>query len=339
MSNTDVPSKFTVAVLPLGEVSSSQTSFTAAVLRRRFGVNTIILPSAEAPLEYFDAESKKYHGGKILDFLFAKLPDDAQRILGIIDGALEDSEKEACFGLAYPYHRTALYSTLNIKERSEGDNLAFSYNLITHEFGHTLGLNHCNRPDCIMNNEQCSFALCELCKKWADRELKVVLGSAEDRFSLAESFFRFDCFSRAISLYREAIACTPNEPLYHHRLAMALNLMDKDEKDEEFQLALQLSNDNNYCYVLAVLALNANRLDDAKQDFERVIAVAKDLKLTQKIIGQAYREITHDVELASQHYQEYLRLGGDDQDVIDWLISRNKPLVRERTFSTIFPVE
>ena len=44
----------------------------------------------------------------------------------------------------------------------------------------------------------------------------------------------------------------------------------------------------------------------------------------ENIILNLLQAADYDVERASRHYKEYLQLGGDDQDVIDWMISRGQ---------------
>lgn len=327
MSTESAPSQFTVAIAPLGSIPDWQIKLTALVLQREFEVKTMLLPAMEPPLQYFNAERSRYQAYRILDFLFSQLPVDAQRIMGIIEGGLENDKNEPCYGSAYPHNNTAIYRVPlqleQIKKQIKQDSL--SYHLIVHEFGHTLGLPHCDQPDCAMNSERCSVVLCAGCHRWADRELKVQPGSAEERFSFAESLFTQNCLTQAIVVYREAVLCAPNEPLYHNRLANALYITEqKDEAGQEFDLAIKLSNDNHCHYALGILGLTTNQLKRAEDYFAKAIATAKDPKLTQKIIGQAYREISHDVELASRHYKEYLLLGGYDQDVVEWLVSRSQ---------------
>ncbi len=330
MSTDNAPSQFTVAVVPLGEISSWQIKLTTWVLKQNFGVKTIVLPPTKIPSQYFSAKRDRYKATQLLEFLFFLLPKNAQRIMGIINGDMEDKDNQFCFGYSSMCDRVAICSVPQILGQQSGQiknendqNLASSL-IITHEFGHTLGLDHCGNPKCAMNEDALKTILCDQCQCWADRELKVALGGAEDRFSLAETLFKFDCLHEAVSLYQEVIARAPNEPLYHHRLAMALHKQGKKgESIEEMVRAIELSNDDRSFYNAGLICLESEP-QQAENFFAKAATTAKDPKFTQKLIGQAYREITHDVERASRHYQEYLRLGGDDPDVVEWMISRGQ---------------
>lgn len=330
MSAERATSELTVAILPLGNVSSRQINFTAIVLEEKFGVKTMVLPAMKIPAQYFNAERGRYQARQILDLLFSQLPTRAQRIMGIIDGKIEKNDNKSCLGLADSYKMAALYSVAHFSTSQSGqaghDNDILSYLSITHEFVHTLGLAHCSQPDCVMKEVPNTLVLCARCCLWVDRELKVKPDSAEERFSRAESLLLHDCVAQAIALYRQAISRAQHEPLYHNRLGMALQWAGQSDKAiQEMKLAAVFSNENSddlyYNFGVSYLSV---KLERAEEFFTKAIATAKDPKFTHRIIGQAYREILHDVERASRHYKEYLRLGGKDPDVVDWLISRSQ---------------
>lgn len=333
MSSASAPSKLTVAILPLGNISPWQITLTAEVLKHEFGVKTMILPPVEIPPECFDAKRNVYLASEILTFLFFQLPHNAQRIVGIINGAVEHDGKKPCIGLADLHKRTALCGVPRVLEQSR-DLLTskirqdlISYLVITHEFIHTLGVEHCSNPDCVMNAANHSAAICSSCRRWINRELMVCPGSAEERFTYADAMFFYHCFPQAITAYREVIAIEPKEPLYHHCLGFALQLNRQfDEAKQEMTIAIELSNDTDACYYnLGLIYLRANdTLHLADNSFHFALAVAKNPMAMQRLIGQAYRYIAHDVERAGWHYKEYLRLGGDDQNVMDWLFSRSQ---------------
>ncbi|TSC84649.1 MAG: hypothetical protein G01um101413_33 [Parcubacteria group bacterium Gr01-1014_13] len=323
MSTKDAISQFTVAILPLGDISDWQIKLTKLVLERDFRLNTVILPATKVPSQYFNAERNYYQSHEILGFIFSQLPENAQRIMGITEKNLENSDNQPCHGFADACNKSAVYSVPPFEKKHHRD--ALSCHLIIHEFGHTLCLKHCVNTDCAMNERQSSDILCTHCQKWADHELKVRPGSAKERFALAEGLFFYRYFHQAIAMYREAIALAPNEALYYRRLSMALkNIGQKKEAAENLMRAVEKSNDKPNLYFNFGLLYLHNQPQDAEDRFAKAIAVAKDPKFTHRLIGQAYQEITHDVERASRHYKEYLRLGGNDPDIVEWLVSRSQ---------------
>src|SRR3989338_3586774 len=198
MSAERFASGLTVAIMPLGQISDWQIKLTAAVLKKAFGVKTTILPPKKVSSLYFNAERGMYQAVRLLDFLFFQLPADAQRIMGIIEGDLEVDDAFRCVGYADYYNGTAVYRVPPLSEQQSDRtknqiDRDISHHLIMHEFGHTLGLRHCNQFDCAMHETQYSTKLCGPCRLWANRELKVQPGSAEERFSRAEALSKYNC--------------------------------------------------------------------------------------------------------------------------------------------------
>ncbi len=336
MSAEKFASELRVAILPLGNVPLRQVTLTMDVLEEKFGVTIILLPAMEIPAQYFHAEpyQDQIDLDKILDFLFFQIPVNAQRIIGVVEenlGVIEmDDRFHPVLGYAYPDHRAAIYSASYLSEQQFGlgesrlDQNSIS-NLIIHELAHTFGVKHCDNPECAMNETVFKTTLCAKCRRWVDRELKVKPGSAEECFSRAEALCKHDCLHEAIAAYREAILRAPNEPLYHHCLSLALRLAEQSDTEDYAQVrAIMYSDDYPDFYYNLGLKHLRNDLTVAEEYFAKAIAAAKNPQNMQRLVGQAYREITHDVERASRHYLEYLRLGGNDQDVVEWLISRSK---------------
>ncbi len=326
-----VASELTVAILPMGNVSPRQVELTVLVLENEFGVKTMILPAIAIPPKYFNAERGRYNSYDVLRLLFTYLPLEAQRIVGVVEGELELDDVSTCLACAHPYNRVAIYSAsplsewkrLSVKDQSTKD--LISHIVLTHEFGHTLGLSHCEQISCVMHQGPCYTEMCAACRRWADRELNVKPGSAEERFTFAECLFTYSCYTEAIKVYFQARLLAPYEPLYYSRLARALFRIGLVElANRQFRLAATFAKDSEDMYYGFGLAnLNVDT-GEAEEYFDKAIATAEDVRFMHKLIGQAYREILHDVERASRHYLEYLRLGGDDQDVVDWLVSRSK---------------
>ena len=165
------------------------------------------------------------------------LPIKAQRILGIVESPLvyenEDGKKSNIFGCSSTHNRVAIYSVPHFsdqfyqKVKGVTDNKSLSHQLIVHEFSHSLNMLHCLHPDCALHEIGYSAVLCTRCRKWADRELAVMPGSAEDIFFFAKSYYQMDLLSEAAVLYQEAIALSPREPLYYHCLFVVLHRLNQ----------------------------------------------------------------------------------------------------------------
>ena len=328
MSAERMASELTVAILPLGQISNWQITLTASVLEQEFGVKTVVMKQMEIPPSCLDKENGYCLVDKALLFLALYMPAEAQRIVGVT--AVEIFAKEKLYtGRAWLHGGAALYSTAQIKKKWEQDpdpDLMCDIRSVIvtiHEFSHTLGLKHCANTNCIMHESGSLDALCEDCRRWADRELQVKPGSAEERFARAETLQAIRFMAEAVKSYQQAISQTESEPHYYHRLALALAKCGKLEEAKNAQiLAIKFAKDCLEFYYLRALNHLEEDPDEAEKLFALAVSAAEDKMHIHKIIGNAYREINHNVDKAIHHYREYFQLGGDDQTIIGWYNSR-----------------
>ncbi len=320
MSAARIASELTVAILPLGQISSEQVELTEIVLQQNFGVKTMVMKPMEIPLSCFDAESCAYKTPWLLRWMSAHLPMEAQRIMGITTEALINKNNQRGHGAGAWHHDMAVYSTARLHERWGG---GAGNELITHEFGHVLGLRHCDNTECVMHKTGPVDVLCEDCQRWADRQLQVKPGSAEERFARAETLQSIGCAAEAVESYKQAVSQAAREPHYYHRLAHALARCGKLEeaKNAEVLTTVFASDYPEFNYTHALNCLEKDP-DEAEKLFALAVSAAEDKMHVHKIIGNAYREIAHNVDMAIHHYREYFQLGGDDQTIIDWYNSR-----------------
>lgn len=326
MSTTSPASELTVAILPIGEISPWQIELTKLVLHIEFGVKTIILPAMAMPSQYYNKERDRYQAPKILDILFSQLPAGAQRIMGISEGRLEFSDTISLNGCADSCDGTAIYSTRPWFDNRLFNDL-FSYHVIVHEFGHTLGLQHCAQPQCALITGRFNFnvVLCARCRRWANRELMVRPGSAEERFSRAEALRRHGYFPEAIAAYQEAIARAPLEPHYYSGLIRTLYIVEKKNDGlRAIEKSVKLSGESDDLYYNTGVAYLQNQAPVAEKYFNKAIITANDPRAMHRFVGNAYRDIAHDVKQASRYYKEFLRLGGHDPEIVEWLVSRSQ---------------
>ncbi|OYT39442.1 MAG: peptidase M54 [Desulfurococcales archaeon ex4484_58] len=129
---------------------------------KKVGLNIEVLlwpETIRVPMKCFDWSRNQYFAPCILSFIkeqFKELINEYHIIgVGYIDAY--DRGLNFVFGEADPYNRVAVVFTVRLDPRfyDEGRN----YNLyvervskeIVHEFGHLLGLRHCNVRKCVMS--------------------------------------------------------------------------------------------------------------------------------------------------------------------------------------------
>jgi archaemetzincin len=149
--------------------------------------------------DVFDPNRDQYNSSLLLRQLITNPPQDAGRILGVLDVDLFIPILTFVFGEAQLKGIGAVVSIHRLHNRFYGlpeDREVTTDRLLkeaVHELGHTFGLIHCSQPQCVMNSstyveniDQKPAELCPLCQK----SIK-----AERGFSLNNGF-RFPWWSK-----------------------------------------------------------------------------------------------------------------------------------------------
>lgn len=123
----------------------------------------ISLPYLPLPIEIemkssYSSDRNQYNSSMILAEIIKRLPDNGEKIIGITDADIFIPILTFLFGEAQLSGKGALVSTHRLQNEFYGlprdDNLLYERTLkeVIHEFGHTLGLIHCKRFDCVMTS-------------------------------------------------------------------------------------------------------------------------------------------------------------------------------------------
>lgn len=116
-----------------------------------------VLGAVGRPDYAFNAERKQYFSTQILKEMSHVTPEDAKKVIGVVDVDLYVPILTFVFGEAQLNGRAAIVSLFRLHQEHYG--MAPNNDLlkvravkeVVHELGHTFGLTHCSHYKCVMH--------------------------------------------------------------------------------------------------------------------------------------------------------------------------------------------
>ena len=149
-----------VALVPLGEVDDATLQAVRDGIAAHARVTVRIDPVRPLPPEAYYPPRKRWRAEKILDALDADPPKDAWKVVAItaaeISTTKDDVKDWGIGGLGSIGGRSCVVSTFLVRKHSR-ERATYERrmsDLAVHEFGHTLGLDHCPSRGCVMSDAQ-----------------------------------------------------------------------------------------------------------------------------------------------------------------------------------------
>ena len=151
-----------VHLVPVGEVSREMLEQVTAGLRDHAPVDPVLESAQPLPREARTNEKDRYRAAKILDWLATLAIDPDGKIIGISEIDLVERKGSipnwGILGLGSLDGRCSVLSTWRMKRKWENggapDWLVRErlWKTAIHELGHTLGLEHCPKVGCLMED-------------------------------------------------------------------------------------------------------------------------------------------------------------------------------------------
>jgi archaemetzincin len=154
-SAADAPQRV-VAIVPLGPVKQAYLDRVAQELQARMNVQVRIEPQRELPPEAFYKPRKRWRAEKLLEALDANPPAGAWRVVGVTEAEISSTKGDifdwGIAGLADLGGPSCVVSAFIYKKHSKEEDVLLRRlgDLAVHEFGHTLGFDHCETKGCVM---------------------------------------------------------------------------------------------------------------------------------------------------------------------------------------------
>jgi len=154
-----------VELVTLGDFPHELATAVAAGLREELDVEVVTAPEIPLPEAAYYPPRRRYRADRLLEFLNERLAGEpaATRVLGLTTVDISTTKPPhrdwGVFGLGELGGRSCVISTFRLR-RSARDDDHLRFRVVTtavHEVGHTLGLEHCTEPGCVMRDAEGSI--------------------------------------------------------------------------------------------------------------------------------------------------------------------------------------
>ena len=181
-----------MTLVTLGRFPRELTDAVEAGLREELQVDVVRIDDAPLPRFAYYPPRRRYRAERLLNYLRSRVPGANARVLGMTDVDISTTKGTiydwGVFGLGDLGGKACVISIFRLRRRArDADHLRFRVTTTAiHEVGHTLGLEHCTEPACVMRDAEGSIRTVDTssghlgpeCRAEVDREAPAVWSRA-----------------------------------------------------------------------------------------------------------------------------------------------------------------
>lgn len=184
------PVRAIVSLVTLGTFPAPLVDAIEQGLRQQLQVDVRRLAPLQLPQTAYYPARRRYRADRLLQFLGQQMQNQppAMRVLGLTEVDISITKGRVqdwgIFGLGDLGGRSAVISTFRLRPNAR-DDAHFRFRVVTtavHEVGHTLGLDHCIEPTCLMRDADggieavdTSTGMAAECRAQLDRESPAII--------------------------------------------------------------------------------------------------------------------------------------------------------------------
>ena len=152
------PSEPVVAILPFGKVSQDVLERVASEIQARLRVQVRFETPRELPKEAWYAPRKRWRAEKLLEAIDAAPPPGAWKVVAVTEAEISTTKGDipdwGIAGLGNMGGLSCVLSTHIYRKHSKTKAVLLRRvgDVAIHEFGHTLGFDHCETDGCVMSD-------------------------------------------------------------------------------------------------------------------------------------------------------------------------------------------
>lgn len=152
-------SKPKIALLFFNDCSGTVQQRIRSDVQKFYGCTVTIVPAKELPSFAYYSPRKRYRAEKLLTFLDTQVPSDYDKIIGVTTKDISTTSGSiydwGVMGLGALNGRSSVMSTYRLTKGAD-ETILYNriMNTVLHEIGHTMNLEHCPTPGCLMNDAE-----------------------------------------------------------------------------------------------------------------------------------------------------------------------------------------